>query len=383
MKIGRRVIFWITAFALVFATFWFGYVHQPSKEKEQQKPVPVEVQDVGAGSIEDKIELTGWIDANKQVHVKSKVSGRIESLRAVTDNGDSVAVEEGLAVTKGQQLAVIDHDLYLAQVASAQAAVKAAEVKLADAEREKKRILALCEAGSATEQSRDKAITAAEMAAANLSSAKAALDLAEINLRESKIISPIDGIVTKKHIDEGNLIRPGDPIVGDKIATVADMKTVKVIVAVAERHAGEITVGTPAELRVDPYPEKVFRASVYSVYPALDEQTHTLSVEIRLKNEEMLLKPGMFARVTLITQRKDNVVVIPCDVVLGGKVNPHYVYVVEDGIARKRLVKLGITEAARCEITNGLQVDEKLVVNGMHFLTDGIGVEVVQMEDIR
>jgi membrane fusion protein (multidrug efflux system) len=384
MKTGRRVIFWITAFALVFVTFWFGYNHKPAEVKAETRVVPVEVQKVSTDSIRNTIKLTGWMGANEVVDIKSKVSGRIESLQAVRPTGsegaggNSVPVEEGLTVTKGRQLAVIDHDMYLAQVASAGAAVKAAGIELADAEREKKRIVALYEAGSVTEQSKDKAATAAELAAARLDSAKAALELAQVDLRESTITSPIDGTVTKKYIDRGNLVRPGDPIV-----RVADMKTVKIIVAVAEKHAGEVAVGTPCEIRVDAVPDKVFDVQVYSVHPALDEQTHTIQVEIRLKNQELLLKPGMFARVALITERRDNVVVIPRDVILGGKVDRCYVYVAEGGIAHKRFVALGITEAAKCEITAGLKPGETLVVNGMNFLADGIGVEVVRIEDIK
>jgi len=378
MKTGRRVIFWITVVALVSVTFWFGYTRKPAEVKAQQRVVPVEVQKVSTDSIRNTIELTGWIEANEVVDIKPKVSGRIESLEAVSSKGGSVPVEEGLTVTKGQQLAVIDHDMYLVQVASASAAVKAASVELADAEREKKRIVTLYQAGSVTEQNRDKAVTAAELAAARLDSAKAALELAQVDLRESAITSPIDGTVTKKYIDQGNLVRPGDPIL-----TVADMKTIKIMVAVAEKHAGEVTVGTPCEIRVDALPDKVLDAQVYSVHPALDEQTHTIQVEIRLKNQELLLKPGMFARVALITERKDNVVVIPRDVMLGGKVDRYYVYLVEGGIAHKRFVTPGITEAAKCEITDGLKQGETLVVNGMNFLADGISVEVVRMEDVR
>jgi multidrug efflux pump subunit AcrA (membrane-fusion protein) len=91
----------------------------------------------------------------------------------------------------------------------------------------------------------------------------------------------------------------------------------------------------------------------------------------------------MFARVALITERKDNVVVIPRDVMLGGKVDHYYVYVVEGGIAHKRFVAPGITEAAKCEIADGLKPGETLVVNGMNFLADGISVEVVRIEDIK
>ncbi len=382
MKVIRRILYWLIALAVVFVTFWFGFMRKPAEILEEEKTVPVEVEVVSSGSIEETIELTGWIKANQIVEVASKVAGRVESLSVLSDEGDLVAVEEGVSVKKGQQLAVIDHDVYLAQLAAAKASVKAKEIELADAEREKKRIVALYEGGSATEQSKDKAVTAAELSAASLSLAEANLELAQINLRESMIVSPIDGIVTAKHIDEGNLIRSGDQIV-----TIADMKTVRVIVAATEKYGAQITVGMPANIKVDAFAGRVFDAGVHSIHPALDAQTHTIQVEIRLDNEALLLKPGMFARVTLITKRKDNVVVIPRDVVLGGKIDEHYVYVVEEEsagkIARKHFVEIGIEQADRYEITNGLKEGQTLVVNGMNYLADGMGVEVVRIEDIK
>ena len=380
-----RILFLLIALALVFVTYWFGFYAKTrlsKKSLEEEKKVPVEVELVSTSPIEETIELTGWIKANQIVNVASKVAGRVESLSVLSDGSDLVAVEEGVSVKKGQQLAIIDHDVYLAQVAAAKASVKAKEIELADAEREKKRVIALYEGGSATEQSKDKAMTAAELAAASLSLTKANLELAQINLRESMIVSPIDGIVTAKHIDEGNLIRSGDQIV-----TIADMKTVRVIVAAAEKYGAQITVGMPAKIKVDAFAEQTFDAGVHSIHPALDAQTHTIQVEIRLDNEALLLKPGMFARVTLITKRKDNVVVIPRDVVLGGKIDKHYVYVVEGAsagkIARKHFVEIGIKQADRYEITKGLKAGQTLVVNGMNYLTDGMGVEVVRIEDIK
>ena len=374
----KRIIYWTTAFVLVFITFWFGYFHKSGKSSAVGKKVSVEVEVVGTGSIKETIELTGWIKASAVVDVKSKVPGRIESLQAVSDDGDLIVVEEGLRVKKGQQLAVIDHDVYLAEVAAAGANVRAREVELADAKREKRRIAALYEGGSATEQSRDKAATAADLAAASLTLARANLELAEINLRESTINSPIDGIVTSRHIDQGNLVKAGD-----RIVTVVDVKTVKIIVSAAEKYGAEVVVGTPAKIGVDAFSERQFNAKVYSIHPALDAQTHTIQIEIRLKNDDLLLKPGMFARVTLITERKDDVVVVGRDVVLGGKIDKPYVYVVEQAVARKRFVEVGITEAERVEITDGLKAGETLVVNGMNYLTDGIDVEIVRIEDIK
>jgi membrane fusion protein (multidrug efflux system) len=377
-QINKKAVYWTAVSAVVFLTFFFGYIYTAGEKPPVEKRIAVELDEVRTGSIEGTIELTGWIRAEKIADIRSKVAGRIESLQLSTDVGGPVVVEEGLVVKKGQQLAVIDHDVYLAQLEAARADVEAQKVELADAERERKRMVGLYEGGSATEQEKDKAVTAAKLATARLALAKANLELAEVNLRESRIVSPIDGIITARHIDEGNLINTGD-----RIVTVAKLDIVKVVVAAAERYGSAIRAGTPVRVRVDAFGERVFETAVYSVYPALDEQTHTVQIEIRINNNEFLLKPGMFARVTLITQRRDNVVVVPRDVVLGGKVDEPYVYVVEDDVASKRLVKMGIIQGEMCEITEGLRTGERLVVNGMHYLTDGTAVEVVRIEDIK
>jgi membrane fusion protein (multidrug efflux system) len=377
MKIDKKLIYRIAALILVLFILRFVFLRK-SAEKPEEKTVPVEIETASTGPIEETMELTGWIKANQVVDIASKVPGRVESLSVISNEGTPINLEEGVEVKKGQELASIDHDIYLAEVAAAKANVQAAEVEIADAEREKKRMVALYEGGSATEQNKDKAVTAAEMAMARLSSAEANLELAEINLRESAITSPIDGIVTAKHIDVGNLIKAGD-----RIVTVADIKTVKVIVAVAERYSEEILAGTPARIKVDALPEKVFTAKVYSIYPALDEQTNAVQVEIRLENDQLLLKPGMFARVTLITKQKDNTVVVPRDVVLGGKIDPYYVYVVDSNTAHKTFVQIGITQADKYEILDGLKPGQMLVVNGMSFLKDGTKVEIVRLEDIK
>lgn len=375
---NRKIIYWAVIIFVAAFTVWGAYLRQGSEKTEQERVVPVEISTVSTASIEETIEATGWIEASSVVTIKSKVPGRIESLKLIRNGNDFVAVEEGVEVEKGRQICQIDHDIYLAQMAAIKAAVKAREVELADAEREKMRMSRLFEGGSTTEQNRDKAVTAADLAAANLASAKANLELAEINLRESSIVSPIDGIVTAKYIDEGNLINIGDRIVG-----LADMKTVKVVAALAEKYTTQAAVGMPVRISVDAFANKNFDARIHSVYPTLDEQTRTIQVEVRLNNKAMLLKPGMFARVNLITKRADNVVVIPRDVILGGKIDEPYVYVVEGQVARKRIIRKGIMQADGVEVLEGLKAGEKLVVNGMQFLKDGIGVEVVRLEDIK
>jgi len=378
MRMVRRGLYWIAACAVVLGTFWWGYVRQPAEAPPEERPVPVEVEAVGTAPIEQTVELTGVVMANQRVELASKVAGRIESLSIVKPDGSRQSVDVGLAVTRDQQLAVIDHDMHLAQVAAAEAEVKAKQVQLAEAQRESQRIVGLFQAGSATEQARDQAATASELAAAGLNLAMANLELAKINLRESTIVSPLDGVVTARYIDEGNLVAQGQHIV-----SLADIKTVKVLVAAPERYSPQICQGMPAKIAVDAFPDREFETTVYCVYPALDEQTHTLRLEIRLANDGLLLRPGMFTHVKLVLDHRDKAVVIARDVILGGKIDSPYVFVAENGRARKRIVEIGLTDGPQCEIAKGLQGGESLVVNGMQHLADGTAVEVVRLEDIQ
>ncbi|MBN1507758.1 MAG: efflux RND transporter periplasmic adaptor subunit [Sedimentisphaerales bacterium] len=378
MRMVSRGVYWIAAMAVVSGTFWLGLAHRPVESSPDVRPVPVEVEPVATSAIEQTLELTGMIAANQRVEVASKVAGRIESLSVTMQDGNRQAVDVGLSVTQGQPLAVIDHDMHLAQVAAAEAEVKARQVQLAEARRESQRIIGLFESGSVTEQARDQAITASELAAAGLSLARANLELAQVSLRESTIISPLNGVVTARYIDEGNLVAQGQ-----RIVSLADIKMVRLLVAAPERYSSQVCQGMPVKIAVDAFAERVFEANVYCVYPTLDEQTHTLRVEIRLANDDLSLRPGMFAHVKLVLGHRDEAVVVARDVVLGGKIDAPYVYVAEGGRARKRIVEIGLTDGPHCEITDGLQPGESLIVNGMHRLADDSAVEIVRLEDIQ
>ena len=116
---NKKIVFWIVLIGVTALTFVLGSLYKPAKKANAEKVVPVEVNSVRTGSIEETMELTGWVKANSVVDVKSKVAGRVELLEVLLAGGNTVAVEEGVEVKKGQQIAVIDHDVYQAQVDAA------------------------------------------------------------------------------------------------------------------------------------------------------------------------------------------------------------------------------------------------------------------------
>ncbi|MEA3223510.1 MAG: efflux RND transporter periplasmic adaptor subunit [Thermodesulfobacteriota bacterium] len=391
MKRYLTRLIWIAVIIVVgFVVYRAFITTKKGEDVKEKKAIPVVIASVSSDSISELLEISGEIKANKSVVITSKVPGRLEQLQTRSSAGKTIEVKEGLRVKKDQKIAIIDHDQYLAQVRRAEAALSvakanldAAKVTLEDARKEKDRWVNLAEKGFATEQKRDttlanydRAVAARALAEAGVSEAQAVLDLARIQFRESTIVSPLTGVVTKKHIDEGNMIGTSTPIV-----TIEDIQTIKVVVGVPERYLKKIKPGeTRAYIKVDAFPDKDFSATVEDIYPAVDRQTRTVQIELKVANEENFLRPGMYARIVFTLAHKAETIVVPCDTVLGHEGKKRYVYVIKSSVAHKVPVKLGLKQGEFVEVAEGLKPGDKLVINGMNYLKDGDAVEVVEGE---
>ena len=120
MKIGRS-LFWMLVLMLVAATYWFGFMRDVQETPPEDRPIPVEILELARGTIEQTIELTGWITPHKTLHIASKVAGRIESLSNVTAQGEQVDLDVGTVVQHGQTLVCLDCEMYDIRMAAARA----------------------------------------------------------------------------------------------------------------------------------------------------------------------------------------------------------------------------------------------------------------------
>jgi membrane fusion protein (multidrug efflux system) len=374
----RYAVVVLIAVALVLAALVFTKYGIPRKETgkaPKKKGVPVVVAPVCLSSISETLEISGEIEARQTVIVKPKVPGRLEQLQTVSPEGGKVIpVREGVRVQRGQQIAQIDHEEYLAQVKRAEAVLAEAAANREQAEKDHQRYSQLMERKVIAVQQYEKMKTAYALSQAEYQAAQANLDLAKIQLRESTIVSPLTGVVTQKHIDEGNIVHVDTPIV-----TIVNIQTVKVVAGVPERYLKKIQPGkTPATIQVDAFPERDFTARVERVYPAIDLLTRTLQVELTIANKENLLGPGMFARVFFALARKDNTVVVQRDMVLGSEGGERYVYIVANQQAHRAPVKLGLQQGDLVEVLEGLKPGDQLVTNGMNYLQEGAEVEIIE-----
>ena len=360
----------ITAVIVVGAVFLIVFVWRDngSKNDERVQVLKVVTQIIGTAKLNETIPVTGNFEPFISVEIVPEVSGQLQQLQLA--NGTPLDV--GVAVKEGEVIAAINHDIYLARLAECQAALEASKIALADAEREKNRMVKLFEGGSATEQAKDKAVTTAGLAAAQLKQAQAALGMAKVNVDKATIESPLSGVVAQKYVDQGNMVGPSTPLV-----RIVQIDTLKVRGGVSERYLPQLVSGkTPVNIKTDAYPQDKFEGIVYKVGVAVDTVTRTGEVEIRVPNTDGKLKPGMFARMTIMVSQKE-CVVVP-DSALIREADYTYVFVVNDNAVKRRSVKLGIWQGQQHEVIEGVSLGDTVITHGQTQLKDGQTVEIVQ-----
>ena len=356
------------------------------EDKADSQKTLVAVAAVKRGVIEQSITLTGELKPVAYVQVSPKISGRLARLALE----DGTAVEENTAVKKGQVLAVLEHGELKAQVERAKASVVAAEASLKQAgvdmeekRRDSERMENLFQAGSATEKQRDTALTQYQLSLAAVQSCQARLDEAgaacravQAALDESFIRSPMDGVVGRKFVDEGDMVSPGNPI-----ASVLPMDRLKFLLDIPQRYLSNVKQ-FQIELSVDAWPGRIFACQREKVYPEINSRTRTFTMEMSVSNPveddgSYVLRPGMYATARIVLGRKENAIVVPADslIRLSGR---YYTFIVEDGIARRREVVVGLWSGNNMEIKEGLKVDQQMVVNGQDKLTDNTPVAIIE-----
>ncbi|MCX7591720.1 MAG: efflux RND transporter periplasmic adaptor subunit [Kiritimatiellae bacterium] len=342
----------------------------PPVADTREKPT-VTVSLVETGDVTQVVSLTGDIRAWATVVLGSKVPGRLERLGIVTSEDTITPVTEGTLVRRGAIVAQVDRAVYEARLRQAEAAAAMAEAQYQDAVREEKRALALFQDGSLTEQARDKAITARMVAEAAQSQARAAVTLARIEFEESSVKSPLDGIVSRRHLDEGNLVSVGTPIL-----TIEDTSRVKVLFAVPERYLPSIIPGTTGvRVSSDTLDHTWVEAVVVKVFPTVDPISRTGMAEAHLDNPDGRFRPGSFVRVLLNLSTVRNTPVIPYSAITW-QGQDAFVFVVQNGKAHYRPIRVGIREGEKCQVLDGLRPGESLVVEGFRLLRDGDEVVV-------
>jgi membrane fusion protein (multidrug efflux system) len=337
-----------------------------------QPPMTVQLTKVSRASLQAYVEVVGSLVGAQTVDVVPRAQGRLQS----------IAVRIGDAVSKGQVLAKVEDQELREQLRQADASFEVAratirqrEADLSFAKTNLDRTRSLFDRQLLPRQSLDDAEARYQASQAQLDLAQAQLQQASsrreelrINLGNTTVVSPVTGFVAKRLVDAGAFVTQNVILL-----SVVDISTVRLVVNLVERDLSKVSVGAAGSVTVDAYPGEQFTGRVARVAPVLDPATRTAEMEIEISNAQARLKPGMYARVRLISANKENALVVPKSAVIDSQ-GRKGVYLVKNGQAVLRYVTLGLEEPERIEVTDGLTDGDEVVSTGATSLRDGAKV---------
>lgn len=333
----KNIIFVLAALALMGCSSKETTATQEDERVEQVRTTVLHSQE-----IEREISVSTNLQGYLTLNVAPSLTGKIER----------IFVEVGDRVAQGQALVTMDQTQY-----------KTTKISFTNLGVEKNRIEMLLKTGSATQQQYDQL-------EAQYNSTKEQLDFLQFN---TYFKAPFAGVIAAKNYEEGELYS------GMPILVLTQIDKLKALVAIPEKYFPLLKAGMKLTLTSEIYPDQVFPATVEVVYPTVDASSHTFQVKIVVPNGKNLLRPGMYVT-TAIGLGKANTIVVPYQAVekLVGA-NDRYVFLNENGRAKRVAVELGQRfdqniEIIAPEITDGVE----LVTTGQHKLVDGVKVNVVK-----
>ncbi|HIA14347.1 MAG TPA: efflux RND transporter periplasmic adaptor subunit [Nitrospirales bacterium] len=282
--------------------------------------------------IPQTIESTGVVIAETRANLSSKTIGIVEALH----------VDEGSVVNKGKVLIQLDHRALNARLARTDAEVSNAHANL-------QRMDDLFNEDSISPQDLDNARRGYQVAVATRDEVRA-------QLADTRVLAPFAGIITRKHIEAGELAAPGQPLL-----ELENQTRLRIDVSVAEGDVQAVTVGHSIEIIFDSLALKVIEGKVFQIVPSADPATHTFLVKIRLAADDTI-KPGMFGRVMFKKQPRLAILIPLSATVSRGELTGVYIVNANHRLGL-RWVKLGRQANSMVEVLSGVNENEHLLAD--------------------
>jgi RND family efflux transporter MFP subunit len=341
------------------------------------------------------LDASGYVVARRAATVSSKITGKVAQ----------VLIEEGQHVAAGQVIARLDDsnarailDQARAQAAAAQASVKVAEVTLASASPKYQRSQRLHDQGYLSQQdvedskaTADTARENLELATRQLAAAQASVEVFQRAEDDTVIRAPFPGVVTVKAAQPGEMVSPisaGGGFTRTGIGTIVDMESLEVDVDVAESFINRVTPGMPASVKLNAYPDWEIPAEVIAVVPTADQSKATVSVRVAMKLKDPRIIPQMGAHVAFLSPapsaaaqaQSSRSVVVPADAIQTEDNGQAVVFVIANGRAERRAVRLGDKTSEGQVVRAGVSPGEAVAVEGADKLKDGSAVKVTKQK---
>ena len=315
-----------------------------SKDKKgvdviSEKP-RVKLATVTARQVDQILEYTATVEAEVKNNIAPASPVRI----------DHIYVEVGDKVSKGQKLVQMDA-----------ASLKQLKLQLDNQEIEFRRLDELYKVGGVSKSEWD--------------ASKMSLDVKKTSYRNllenTSLLSPISGIITARNYDNGDMYNGNTPVL-----VVEQIVPVKLLINISENYFSKIKKGAPVKVKFDVFEGEVFNGKISLIYPTINAATRTFPVELVLDNEEMKVRPGMFARVEVNFGSENHVVVPDLAIVKQAGSGDRYVFVYEKGKVRYQKVELGRRMGTEYELISGVSNNSQVVVAGHTRLVNGTEVVI-------
>jgi membrane fusion protein (multidrug efflux system) len=306
-----------------------------------ERAVAVEVTRVGLIQLPETITAVGSLRSDESVTLRPEIAGRITE----------ILFEEGTPVSKGETLVRLDPSINLAEVRQARANLTLAKGKY-------ERSVDLAKRNFISGQAKDEARN-------NLEIAASALALAEARLRKTELKAPFSGIIGLRVVSVGDYVREGADLVN-----LQAIDPLKVDFRVPEIFLKQVKVGQSVEVALDALPGRSYQGTVFALDPLVDAAGRAIVIRAQVRNQDTTMRPGMFARVTLITSQDRDALVLP-EEALVPQGNDQFVFRIEDSKAVRVKVETGQRRDGKVEILAGLDKGDIVVTAGQLKLRDG------------
>lgn len=313
---------------------------------ETPREIPVAVAPAMVGDALARHSGSTYLEADEEASVAARAGGEVTR----------ILVEEGEAVRAGQVLATLDGDRLRLQMDQAKAALD----KLRSTYR---RNVALHERGLVAQGS-------FENLRFEMEALDSAYQLARLQYSYTEIRAPIGGVVSSRDVTVGTTVREGDVLF-----RITDMDNLVAYVHVPQRELHRFEADQAARLQMSAWPDETFPATVTRISPTVDPESGTFRITLAVPAAEGKLRPGMFGKLDIVYEIHEDALMVPAEAVLAEDME-EAVFVIDEGIARRREVTTGLNSDGRIEVLSGLSPGERVVVVGQNGLKDGSPVNV-------
>ena len=350
MKSGISVI------ALTALTVLMAGCRQENTMNRNEIPTPVSVTDITYGSISKVFTTNSTAISNAEAELSTEMAGKYH-LQKNPATGKPYKLGDN--VKKGALIARIEDKSYENSIS-----IESKRLNLELAEQEQVKTKSLYDKGGAT-------LTEVKNSEVKIMNSRLDYENAEMNLEKMNIRAPFDGVIVNlPHYSEEAKLNSGTSVV-----TIMDYSTMLLEINLPESAINEVKVGQKANITHYTLPKDTIIGEITELSPAISAETRTFKGKLMIDNKKMLIRPGMFVKADIVTESHNSTIIIPKNIVRNDR-NRRTVFVVDQGIARAKQVKLGLEDKTSVEVLSGLDKDDQLIIRGYETLRDGSKVKI-------